>query len=320
MKTTFITTVLNEEKTILPFLDSLFNQTIMPGEIVIVDGGSTDRTAQLIQHYLSENDIPWKLLVHPGNRAVGRNVAVKNASHEIILCSDAGCTLDKDWVKQISEPFIKRNIDVVSGYYRPIAKNVFEKSLATYTCVMPDTIDRRNFLPSSRSAGYTKNAWESVNGYPEHLDTCEDLVFARNMKKQKLRFYFAKNAIVYWPQRHNIFQAFKQFFLYARGDGNALYIRPQTPLLYARYLILFLLIIIFFSKTQLLFYLLISLGILYTLWTIGKNYKYVEDWHAVFILPILQITADIAVLLGTTIGILEHFMPHIFSFLILGEI
>jgi len=307
MKTTFITTVLNEEKTILPFLDSLFNQTVMPSEIVIVDAGSTDRTVQLIQHYLSENDIQWKLLVHPGNRAAGRNIAIKNASHEIILCSDAGCILDKEWIKQISEPFQKRTISVVAGYYKPITKNVFEKSLATYTCVMPDIIDRKNFLPSSRSVAFKKQAWKKVNGYPEYLNTCEDLVFAKNMKNQQYVFYFAKNALVYWPQRHDIFQAFEQFFRYALGDGNALYFRPQTPLLYARYVILILVITILLSNPRLLSYLLISLSILYILWSIGKNYKYIDDWRAIFILPILQVTADVAVISGTTIGMLEYF-------------
>lgn len=306
MKTTFITTILNEERTILPFLDSLFSQSVMPSEIVVVDGGSTDRTAQLIQHYLSENDIPWKLLIHPGNRAVGRNIAIKNATHEIILCSDAGCVLDKDWVKHISEPFQKRKVDVVAGYYRPITKNVFEKSLATYTCVMPDAIDKKKFLPSSRSVAFKKQAWKKVQGYPEYLNTCEDLVFARKLKEQKNTFSFAKNAMVYWPQRHTFLQAFHQFFRYARGDGNALYFRTQTPLLYARYFIFFFLIIFFFSKKQLLFYLLISLGTLYSLWAIGKNYKYIDDWRAIFILPTLQITADIAVLSGMTIGMGEY--------------
>ncbi len=39
----FITTVYNEEGSIIEFLQSLKRQTLLPGEIVIVDGGSTDR-------------------------------------------------------------------------------------------------------------------------------------------------------------------------------------------------------------------------------------------------------------------------------------
>ncbi|MBI3069677.1 MAG: glycosyltransferase, partial [Candidatus Levybacteria bacterium] len=42
MKTTFITTVKNEEKTIVPLLYSLFRQSVLPDEIIIVDGGSLD--------------------------------------------------------------------------------------------------------------------------------------------------------------------------------------------------------------------------------------------------------------------------------------
>ena len=51
MKTSFITTVLNEEKTIEGLLESLNNQTLKPDEIVIVDGGSTDRTIAEIKNH-----------------------------------------------------------------------------------------------------------------------------------------------------------------------------------------------------------------------------------------------------------------------------
>jgi len=39
MKTSFITTVLNEEKSIKDLLDSLDKQTQKPNQVIIVDGG-----------------------------------------------------------------------------------------------------------------------------------------------------------------------------------------------------------------------------------------------------------------------------------------
>ncbi|HEX8966026.1 MAG TPA: glycosyltransferase, partial [Patescibacteria group bacterium] len=184
MKTTFITTVFNEEKTILEFLHSLFAQTKLPDEIIIVDAGSTDKTVELISQFLpkKENTFKVKLLFKKGNRSVGRNTAIAAATNEIILCSDAGCILDKNWVKNISKPFEKKDIDVVSGFYKPVAYTTFQKCLATYTSTMPDKIDAENFLPSSRSVAFKKSAWGKAGKYPEHLDYCEDLVFDKNLQ------------------------------------------------------------------------------------------------------------------------------------------
>ncbi|MBM3700992.1 MAG: glycosyltransferase [Actinobacteria bacterium] len=49
--TSFIMTVLNEETSIKGFLDSLFAQTVMPSEIVIIDGGSKDKTPEFVAGY-----------------------------------------------------------------------------------------------------------------------------------------------------------------------------------------------------------------------------------------------------------------------------
>ena len=49
--TTLITTVLNEEETIGDFLKSLSSQTKLPDEIIIVDGGSTDKTLSIISNF-----------------------------------------------------------------------------------------------------------------------------------------------------------------------------------------------------------------------------------------------------------------------------
>ncbi|MGE5041821.1 MAG: glycosyltransferase, partial [Candidatus Levyibacteriota bacterium] len=217
MKITFITTVKNEEETIQGFLESLKNQSRKPDEIIVVDGGSTDDTVQNLKVKSQKLNLKVKILKKSGNRSVGRNEAVKNSSHEIIVCADAGCILDRNWLEKITKPFEDKDIDVVAGFYKPLTNSVFEKCLSTYTCVMPDKLDKKNFLPSSRSIAFTKTAWRKAGGYPEELDTCEDLVFDKRLKKSGALFTTRADAIVYWPQRKNLIEAAKQFYSYAVG-------------------------------------------------------------------------------------------------------
>lgn len=320
MKISLITTVLNEEKSIKSFLDSVLSQKTLPNEVVIVDGGSTDATASVISNFespispaspklLGASSFQFKLIKKRGNRSVGRNTAIKNSTGDIITVSDVGCILDKNWLKNITEPFKDGSVDVVSGFYKPVTRSVFEKSLSTYTCVMPDNVYPKSFLPSSRSVAFRKRVWLKVGGYPEHLDTCEDLVFARKLKRAGFKFHFAENAIVHWPQKKNIFQAAMQFFTYAVGDGQALYIRPQTPFLFARYTSGAVLVALYLNtKSNLLLSIIYYLIAAYIVWAVWKNYKYVRHLKAFLYLPVLQITSDIAVICGMTIGFLKRFM------------
>lgn len=316
MKVSLITTIYNEEKTIIKLLNSINSQTVLPNEVIIVDAGSKDETISKINDFSLnfKNKLNIILIVKKGNRSSGRNAGIKKAKSEIILCTDAGCILDKKWIETISEPFRKRGVDVVAGYYKPVANSIFQKCLSTYTCIMPDKINERDFLPSSRSIAFKKSSWKKVGGYPQWLDTCEDLYFARELKRKGCRFQFQKNAIVYWKQKKDLGQALIQFFNYAIGDGRAFFIRPQVYFIFLRYFLgMYFIFLILLERFWKGFILIPGLLFLYVIWAINKNYKYIREKRALLILPILQFTSDLAVLLGTTIGLLKKIYVYDFS-------
>lgn len=320
MKISFVATVFNEEKTVVSLLDSLFKQTKMPDEIVIVDGGSRDGTVSTISEFTSEESksklshhprwvnkkIKFIALIKKGNRAVGRNEAIKNATGDIIVCSDAGCILDKDWVKNITEPFKVQKTDIVAGYYKGIAKTIFQKCLIPYVLVMEDKVDPENFLPASRSMAFKKLIWERVGGFPEDLSHNEDYAFANKLKEINARMVFEKDAIVYWTPRENLKEAFIMFFRFALGDVESGIVRPKVILLFSRYLTGLGLVVSFLVlKLPLIVNTLLIILVFYIAWSILKNFKYVSHWEAIIYLPLLQLTSDIAVLLGTSWGLLK---------------
>ncbi len=299
-KITFIATVFNDKKGIDLLLDSLSKQVVKPDEVIIVDAGSKDGTLNSIKKFSQK--LPLKVFRKKGNRSIGRNFAISKSRGDIIAASDAGCILDKHWLERITKPFSNRKIDVVAGFYKPVVKNSFEKSLAAYTCYPEDKVDG-NFLPSSRSIAFKKKTWQDVGGYPENLDTCEDLFFAKSLKEKGFRFRVKKDALVYWPQRENVISAAKQFYGYAVGDGKALYVRSQTPLLFIRYFLGVVLMIAFiYFGNILILYFAFLLFSFYILWSILKNFDYVNHISALFYLPFLQLVSDIMVIIGFVVG------------------
>ncbi|HSW47876.1 MAG TPA: glycosyltransferase [Candidatus Saccharimonadales bacterium] len=309
MKISFIATVYNEQETILNLLDSLLGQIKLPQEVIIVDGGSNDETFKIINNQkirFEKKHVKLKCFIKKGNRSVGRNYAIENSSGDIIVCSDAGCVLDKDWIKNITEPFGKNEVDVVSGYYKGNASSLFQKCLIPYVLVMPNKLDHDKFLPASRSMGFIKSIWQKAGGFPEQFSNNEDFVFANKLKKINAKFVFQKNAFVYWLPRKNLMEAYIMFYRFALGDAEAMMLRPKVGLIFARYLFgILILILAIISKVNVLKVLILILLALYILWAIFKSYKYILDLRAIFILPVLQITSDIAVIVGTTLGLIK---------------
>lgn len=215
-----------------------------------------------------------------------------------------GCIIDKNWVRNIIEPFNDSKVDVVSGFYSYITNSIFQKCLAPYVLVMPDRVNAKKFLPSTRSMAIRKSVWRQAGGFPEQYSFNEDYVFALRLKKTGKRFHFAKDAIVYWLPRENLKKSFLMFYYFAKGDMEAGIIRPKVILLFTRYIIGLLLLILGIGRFWLTQYLFFGI-IFYFFWAIVKNYRYVKDLRAIIILPLLQITSDIAVIGGMSLGFLE---------------
>lgn len=274
-KASLIVTVFNEQDTITGFLKSAVNQTVLPEEIVVVDGGSKDNTIKKIHEFITPKEVSIKILSKKGNRSVGRNEAVKSSKNEIILCSDAGCILERNWVDEITLPFKDRSVDVVAGYYKGIAKSYFQKCLLPFVLVMKDKIDINNFLPATRSMAFKKNIWKKIGGFDENLSHNEDYNFALKLKN-KAKIVFAQDAVVKWIPRKNVSESFFMFLRFAYGDGESNLIRGKVLLIYARYaFFVYLVILTFLEKSFFLLSLVFLLPLLYVIWSIKKNYKYV---------------------------------------------
>ena len=238
---TLVVTVKNERRSLERFLESVFAQSRMPNEIVIVDGGSHDGTVKLLQVHQGRQhqDVELRVVEAPGaNIAAGRNIGIESAQGSLIAITDAGTELDRCWLEQLVAP-LERNtgIAVSSGFFTPGGKTWFERTLSTIITPQREDVSPASFLPSSRSVALRKDWWQRVGGYPEWLQHCEDLVFDLALRNAGAEFCFVPDAVVSWTARSTPAAFFRQYLLYARGDGQALLWRadtspatPRTPL------------------------------------------------------------------------------------------
>lgn len=216
MKVSVITTVLDEGGTIEDFLKSILRQSKKPDELVVIDGGSVDRTFEILEKYAKRYRWIRVFQVKGATIGKGRNLAVKKSRNNIIAITDAGCVVDRKWLAKITKPF-EQDADVVVGIYKAHQGSDFEYFQGLSVISKPEGIFMNPSRMSSRSFALRKNMFEKVGGYP-NLRTGEDTEFVLKIMKTGAKFEFAKNAVVYWRMRKSWAKLIKQFYNYGKGD------------------------------------------------------------------------------------------------------
>jgi glycosyltransferase involved in cell wall biosynthesis len=229
MKVTLISTVKDCADHAPAFLASLAAQTRLPDEVVIVDGGSSDGTADAFRTHAGPamatrpgGGAPVTIIEEPGaGISRGRNVAIARSTHDVIACTDADGELDPGWLAAIVAP-IEAGADVSMGITVPITDGDFlrECTAAVNLPLDPAAADPATFMPSARSIAYRRSAIDAVGGYPEQLDTGEDMWVNHRWRDLGLDLRMAPDAVARWRLRPDLGSIWRQYFGYARGDAH----------------------------------------------------------------------------------------------------
>lgn len=219
---TVLMTVKNDPDGCETTLQSLDNQTRAPDEIVIVDGGSTDDTVDVIRSFAASNP-RIRLIEAPGaNIARGRNIGTLAATCKIIATTDSGCRAEPQWLEKLVQPFEENpDTEFVAGFYQIETHSLLEKvvGLATMRGQL-DPVNPDSFNPSARSLALTKDLWMRAGGWPEWIYYSEDTLFDHKVRRMNAVWQFAGDAIVHWRPRSSLRSIARQFFNYGTGRGH----------------------------------------------------------------------------------------------------
>lgn len=222
---TVISTVLNEARDISRLVESLLALDPPPAQIIIVDGGSTDGTWEILDRAQFANpllrairDESCSLRHTPGPISRGRNVAITAAVTPFIACVDAGCTYQPDWLARIVEPLLSGQARYALGGSCLALEDATAWDLASAPFLgvklSPDVVSKSC---TARSMAFTRELWREIGGFPEHVLLSEDTLFDLEARHRTPPSFVAARA--YYHPRNSYRSACRQLGRYAHGDG-----------------------------------------------------------------------------------------------------
>lgn len=177
-------------------------------EVVMVDDGSTDGTADLMRAIATEHS-NIKLVFHPENRGGGaaRNTGINTSINTIIYCLDSDNFFAPNSVKPMLNYLSETGADGIAFYERrffvnanphkftPRYNKILERSVVLNDLFSENSIMLDNFF-------FTKTSFLTTNKYPEHhgFDT---QTFEIDYLAKKNKVMVCPNSIFYHRQNQD---------------------------------------------------------------------------------------------------------------------
>lgn len=179
--------VRNGEATIVRCLEAAFASHYENFEVIVVDDGSDDRSAELIKTF------PCMLiqLPAPSGASRARNVGVSHCHGNILFFTDADCLLNEDAVPLAVERLSVGNQHVVLGgtyTVQPADNRFFSAFQSAFINYFESRGDGDPDYIATHAMALYANAFRASRGFAEHyLPILEDVEFSHRMKNSGYR-------------------------------------------------------------------------------------------------------------------------------------
>ncbi len=185
----------NEEKHIARLLHGISAQTFRDCEIILVDSGSTDATASLVEDYGGK-----VVFIPPEQFTFGRalNLGIENSNGEYcIFASGHVYPQKKNWLEKLMKPFEDDDVALVYGKQRGCKKTKFSEH-QIFKKWFPEgngSYVQDHPFCNNANAAIRKEVWNTIK-YDETLTGLEDLDWAQRAMDSGYKIVYAPKATV----------------------------------------------------------------------------------------------------------------------------
>ena len=229
---------LNEEECILGCVESLLRQTTTDFEIIVGDGGSTDRTRALVATAM-ESEPRLHLVENPGrlqSRAV--NLAAELAAPGVkwLIRADAHTTYPPNFVETLLAAVQQTGATSVVVPMRTVGHDCFQRAAAAaQNSRLGNGGSLHRLGSSSRFVDHGHHAlfqlehFRRVGGYDEAFSHNEDFELDYRIRKAGGTIWLTAHAAVDYLPRRSPWTLARQYFLHGQGRARTIIKHALIP-------------------------------------------------------------------------------------------
>ncbi len=227
-------------------IDSLLGIAYRDHEIIVVDDGSGDGTADFLAEMSQRHGI---ITVRQANKgpAAARNAGIRRASGKWLAFTDDDCVVPSDWLTRFERAFTTARSDFAGGAVQNVCRgNFFAEMTQEMTSFFVEYLNargRHDFLTSNNIA-YDAILLRAAGGFDERFPVAggEERALNRALLGRGAVGAFLPDLVVSHCHRMTVAGFFRQQFNYGRGAfilrrlsgrGSALPVRAHAALCYS---------------------------------------------------------------------------------------
>jgi succinoglycan biosynthesis protein ExoA len=225
----------DEERSIARCLDSILAQTYGELQVVVVDGASADRTAEIVGRYV-ERDGRVELLENPFSTIpTSLNAALGVARGRWLVRVDAHATVPPDYVERCVRLLRTGRWGGVGGRKDAVGRTAAGAAVAAamrspfgvgnslyHHGTAPRTVEHVPF------GAYPVALLRERGGWDERLTANEDFELDHRIRRGGSQLLFDPQLRIDWECRQSIGELFAQYRRYGRGKADVALLHPRS--------------------------------------------------------------------------------------------
>ena len=216
----------NEERSIRACIESCLNQSRPADEIVVVNDGSTDRTAEILAEFGTRINV-ITIPTATGNESHAQEYGLRFITGDVFIATDGDTILSRDFVRYVEEDFGDPATSAVAGYVRSQKHNwltacrAFEYAVGQNLHKLAQHhIGYLFVIPGAAGAFRVRDFFNYITF--EHDTLTEDLDFTYRLHQQGLRIFYDRRAVVFTQDPTTLYAYINQMRRWFGGGWQCL--------------------------------------------------------------------------------------------------
>lgn len=225
----------DEERTIGGALDSVVQQTHRRLQIVVVDDGSTDGTAEIVRSRAADDRRIELLTSTRRGIPAALNQGLDVARGSWLVRVDAHATVDEDYVARLVTHLQRGGWGGVGGRKDGVGETSQGRAIAVamgsrfgvgnskyHYATEVEEVDHLPF------GAYRVDVVRRLGGWDERLVANEDYEFDYRLRQSGERLLLDPEIVIAWKCRQSVPELWRQYVRYGRGKADVAMLHPES--------------------------------------------------------------------------------------------